>query len=207
MIAKVGDLEEWAALVGLISAAATGAKSESSLHYGNVEPAFRGLLKIAAMPKDWEAPPDNLSIDLWALGHSLVKLLSDVVAPSTPIGEDEMERLRVVFARLARLAAAVEGVSLTALPRHARRTLVAQGVRLITIADNKPIPLNPQRRILAQYQHTVTDPEIIVVRPHRGGLNRRHAPSMPVPRLRRRGAPIDGRRICKQVWGGSSVRS
>lgn len=130
MVAKVGDREEWVALVSLIFAAAAGVRSDSSFRYGTVEPAFRGLLKIAAVPKDWEAPPNNLSIDLWAIGYSLVKFLSDLVAPSAPISEDEMERVRVVFARLARLTAAIEGVSLTTLPRHARRTLVAHGVTI-----------------------------------------------------------------------------
>jgi len=46
------------------------------------------------------------------------------------MSEDEIERVRLIHARLARLAASLKDVSLIALPLHARRTLAARGVKV-----------------------------------------------------------------------------
>jgi hypothetical protein len=123
MTARVVGLEEWSEFVRWVLAVAVGVKPEVSLHDQGVEPApLPALLKIGGLPKDWGPPADNLSVEQWPIAF-----LRDVLATT---GENEMERVRLVFVRLARLAAAADVVSLAALPRHARRTLAARGVKV-----------------------------------------------------------------------------
>jgi len=123
MTARVRGLEEWSEIIRWALAVAAGAKPEVSLHDHGIEPApLSALLKIGGLPKDWGPPADNLPVEQWSIA-----LLRDVLAT---LGESEMERVRLVYARLARLAASLDKVTLLALPRHARRTLAARGVEV-----------------------------------------------------------------------------
>jgi len=104
---------QWSEFVRWLFAVAVGMTPEVSLKDRGTEPApLPALLKIGGLPKDWGPPVEKLSVEQW------------------PIGENELERVRLTYVRLARLVAAADRVSVAGLPHHARRTLAARGVKV-----------------------------------------------------------------------------
>lgn len=122
MTARVRS-ENWSEIGRWIFAVATGKTPAVFLRdHGTAPSPLSALLKIAGLPRDWGPPADSLPVERWS-----VAFLRDVTAT---MQISEMARVRLVFVRVARLAAAVDTVSLGTLPRHARRTLAARGVKV-----------------------------------------------------------------------------
>jgi hypothetical protein len=82
------------------------------------------LRKLFRLPSDFGPPSANLPVEQWSLTFYL--------SVAETMSAEEIERVRLIYVRLARLAAALDKASpLGGLPRHTRRALKARGVDVL----------------------------------------------------------------------------